>query len=480
MFNVGARAITLLLGFVRSILLARWLAPEDFGIVALALFFTNLASSIATFGLNLGLIQRKQLEPAAVSTHFVLRMGLRSLAFILTLLCIPLLRYFYADRPALVPLVVALSAVGLIRAANSTPTVVLQRDLAFRRLAALDVASSAAMLGIASWLALSGWGPWSLVLGEQLTGVLVSAIGVWLYRPPWRISLRLDRAIARQYLLFGWFVVATAQLNYLLDQFDDFWAATALGSTAAGYYSKAYEFARYPRRVFALPLQSVFYSAYARLQSDRRRLSQAYYRLNSLVVRTGFLFALVLALVATEFVELLLTAKWLPMVTVFRLMLIYTLLDPLMVTAGNLVVAVGHPQILTRIRLVQIIVFVPLVIVLANLWSIEGIAIAADAMLLVGVVSILHRVRRFVDFSIRRMFAFPLLALVLGGAAGLLVATQVHSSGLWLALLGKAAAATIVYVTVLVLFEHKEYRRNLQVILSIIWPDHRPAIFRKI
>jgi O-antigen/teichoic acid export membrane protein len=480
MFNVGARAITLVLGFARSVLLARWLAPEDFGIVALALFITNLAASIATFGLNSALIQRKKLEPEAISTHFVLRMALMSLAFILTLLCIPLLRYFYADRPALVPLVVTLSAIHLIRAVTSTPTVLLQRDLAFRRLAALDVVSSAAMLGMASLLALNGRGPWSLVLGEHLTGVIVSAIGVWLYRPPWRPSLKLSRTIARQYLRFGRFVVATVQLNFLLDQFDDFWAATALGSTAGGYYAKAYEFARYPRRVFALPLQSVFYSAYARLQSDRRRLSQAYYRLNSLVVRSGFLFALVLALVAAEFVELLLTAKWLPMVNVFRLMLIYTLLDPLMVTAGNLVVAVGHPQILTRIRLVQFLVFVPLVIIFANLWSIEGIAVAADVMVLVGVALILHRVRRFVDYSMRRMFAFPLLALILGGAAGLLVATQVQTLGLWLALLSKAAAASVVYIAVLVLFEHREYRRNLQVILGIIWPEQKPAVLRRI
>jgi O-antigen/teichoic acid export membrane protein len=482
LFNVGAQAITLVLGFVRSVLLARLLAPEDFGIVALALFFVNLASSIATFGLNAALIQRKTVEPAAISTHFVLRLGLMLVAFVLTLLCIPLFRHFYPDRSLLVPIVVALSAIGLINAVTSTPTVLLKRRLAFRRLALLDVISSATMLGVATLLAWQGWGPWSLVLGEQLAGSLVSAAGVWLYRPPWRLSFRLDRAIVRQYLGFGSFVMANIQLSYLLDQFDDFWTATALGSAAAGFYSKAYEFARYPRRVIAMPLQPVFYSAYARLQADRRRLSRAYYRLNSLVVRFGFLFGLVLVLVAPEFVELLLTDKWLPMVNAFRLMMVYTLLDPLIVTAGNLAVAVGQPQILTRIKLIQLAIFVPSVIMLASLWGIEGVAIAADVMLLIGILFIFRYVRRFVDFSLRRMFGFPVLALALGGAAGLLISSQVHVRGLWLALLVKAAAAGVVYSAVLIIFEHGEYRRNLHTVLGLLWPEgvRIPTLLRRL
>jgi len=471
LFNVGSQAVTLVLGFVRSVLLARLLVPEDFGIVALALFFVNLAGSFATFGLNEALVQRKTVEPDAISTHFVMRLGLMTLAVLLTLICIPLFRYFYPDRPLLVPLIVALLPVKLIQAVASTPTMLLRRRLAFRRLAALDVASSLMMLVIGTLLAWNGWGPWSLVLGEQLTGVLVSAVGVWLYRPPWHRSLRLARTIARQYLDFGRFILANIQINFLLDQFDDFWTVSFLGSTAGGYYARAYEFARYPRRIIAMPLQPVFFSAYARLQSDRRRLSQTFYRLNSFVVRVGFLFALVLVLVAPELVGLLLGAKWLPMVTAFQLMVVYTLLDPVRATAGNLAIAVGHPQILVRINLVQLVVFVPLVILLGSLLGIEGVAIAADVMLLIGIVLVFRRVRRFADFSLRRMFGYPVVALILGGAAGLLVAIVLASAKPWISLFGKATVAAMVYCGVLLSREHAEYRRNLGTLLNLLGLD---------
>ena len=470
LFNAGSQAVTLILGFLRSVLLARLLAPEDFGIVALALFFVNLAASFATFGLNAALIQRKVAEPEAISTHFVMRLGLMASGVLLTLFCIPLFRFFYPDRPLLVPLIMVLLFAQMISAAASTPITLLTRRMAFRRLAILDVASSATMLIAATLLASDGWGPWSLVIGEQLVGVLVSAAGVWLYRPPWRLSLKLDRRIAREYLSFGRFILANIQINYFLDQFDDFWTATALGSTAAGYYAKAYEFARYPRRIIAMPFQPVFYSAYARLQSDRRRLSQAYYRLNSFVIRFGFLFALVLVLVTPEFVELLLTEKWLPMVNTFRLMMVYTLLDPLIVTAGNLAVAMGQPQILTRIKVIQLAVFVPLVVLLASLFGIEGVALAADIMVLIGIVLVFRRVRQFADFSIRRMFAYPTVALATGGFSGLLVSTQLGSAGLWLAMLVKAGTVAAVYSAVLLIFEHAEYRRNLQLVWRLLKP----------
>jgi O-antigen/teichoic acid export membrane protein len=467
-FQIGSQAITLVLGFARSVLVLRLLLPADVGVVAIALVLVNFIGTLATFGLNAALVQRDKAEPEAVSTHFVLRAILVALSFGATVLCIPLFRLLYPGVPLLIPVVLGVAGVRVLAALYSTPMVLLQRRLAYRRLAALDVLSSAAMLVVAPLLAWRGWGPWSLVVGEQLTGTVVSMIGLWLYRPPWRLSTTLSRPIASQYLRFGRVILANVELNFLLDQFDDFWVGKALGATAAGFYSKAYEFARYPRRIIAMPLQPVFFSAYARLQSDRRRLSQAYHRLNSFVVRAGFLFSMILVLVAPEFIELLLTAKWLPMVNTFRLMVVYSLLDPLIVTAGNLTIAVGHPTILTRIKLVQAAVFVPAVIVFAARWGIDGVAVAADLMLLVGITSILYQVRRFVDFSLKSLFRYPLIALVLGGAGGWLAGQAVGPANLWLSLIAKAGVAGSLYVAVLLLFEHAEYRRNLDTVLHFL------------
>jgi O-antigen/teichoic acid export membrane protein len=109
-------------------------------------------------------------------------------------------------------------------------------------------------------------------------------------------------------------------------------------------------------------------------------------------------------------------------------------------------------------------------------WGIEGVAIAADVMLFTGILLIFRHVRRFVDFSMRRLFAFPLLALTLAGVAGLLVSTRLDSFGLWPALLCKAAVVSLVYFSIMIVFERAEYRRTLQTVLSLVRADRGPKI----
>jgi O-antigen/teichoic acid export membrane protein len=255
-----------------------------------------------------------------------------------------------------------------------------------------------------------------------------------------------------------------------LDKFDDFWAGTALGEMALGYYHKAYEFATYPRRVISRPVQDVFFAAYARLQHDRPSLSKAFFRANAYVVRTGFLFSTVLVLVAPEFVKYVLGDKWLPMVSTFQLMIIYCLLDPLLVTAGNLLTACGAPQKMTRVRLAQLLFFVPAVIAGAAIWQTNGIAIAADGMLAVGLLLVYRLTRPYVDISLVRLFGVPALGLALGGivvlALSLLSRNPIGAPGalpfsvLWAVV--KGLAFSIPYLAVLLLLEWRDYRASFQ------------------
>jgi O-antigen/teichoic acid export membrane protein len=208
----------------------------------------------------------------------------------------------------------------------------------------------------------------------------------------------------------------------------------------------------------------VFYATYTRLQDDRLRLSKAYYRASSLVVRTGFLFSVVFILVATEFVTILLGEKWLTMVTTFQLMVIYCLLDPLIVTSARLATAAGHPEVLTKTKAVQIVIFTPLVIAGAHFYGIEGVALAADVMVSVGFVLIIGQIRRFVDFSITRMFAVPVLAMVLAAIGSVSATYLLRPQSTWLAFLTKGIVATTIYLLTLFLLERTEYRRMLALV----------------
>ncbi len=471
-YSTGASIVTLGLGFVRSVLLARLLAQEDFGVVALALFFLSVSNQLGGFGLTSALVHRTDDLEEAIPTHFILSIGFGILTFIVVLLLSPILLYLYSDQPQMVWALIGFSAVDLFRAVNATPQAVLYKDLDFGYIATVDVISAVVMTFVAPLAAWAGLGFWSLVV-ERAAGVITRSSMLWVIRRPWRPRWHFSTAMARWFLRFGGFVFATRGITFLLDQFDDFWTGTALGPAQLGYYSRAYEFAHYPRRVVANPVMTVFFPAFATLQHNRLKLSQAFYRVVSLIVRAGFLLAGAFMLVAPEFIRIFLGERWMPMAFTFRLMLVYTLVDPILNAAGQLTVAVGAPQARTWISLAQLAFFVPAVIVGARGWGIDGVAVAADLMLLVGMVGLFSQLRKWVDFSVRRMLGFPLLGLALGLAAGFLVEQVLAPVSDWASLLIKAIAFAVPYGAVLVLLERREYRRNLQLLLDVMRNSRR-------
>jgi O-antigen/teichoic acid export membrane protein len=465
--SFGSSAITAILGFCRYVILARLLFPVDFGVVALAMFFLAIARQARSFGFSQALIHRNKDIDTAASTFFVLTAALTLFSLLLIFAGLPVLKRFYPSQPQMINALIALCVVDVLGAMNATPLVLLRKEMMFRQLAIIDVACSAAMTIVAPAMALAGYGFWSLV-AEQAVGELVRAVGVWTLWRPWRFSIKYDREIARWYFRFGSFVFVTSGLALLLERLDDFWAGTALGPAALGFYSRAYEFARYPRRVFASPIERVFFPAYAKLQHDREQLSKAYERAGGLIVRTGFLFSLVFALIVPEFIRLVIGAKWLPMVLTFRLMIFYALLDPLFITSSDLITAVGQPRIMVKTRTFQLLVFVPALVTLSHRFGIEGVAVAVDLMMILGVILVLGQVGRFVDFSVYRMFFPPTVGLLSGGGIALAVRHSLPLDHDLSSLLLKGIVAAGVYCLTLLTFEHKEYGGSLQILRDVV------------
>ena len=270
---------------------------------------------------------------------------------------------------------------------------------------------------------------------------------------------------------YGRNIWVSTNFDVLLDRFDDFWVGTAMGSESLGIYSRAYEFAGYPRRVIAVPILSVFFPTFARLQDDRTRLSRAFFRAMSLMVRAGCWFTLVFVLTAPEFIRIFLGERWLVMQVTFQLMVVYTLFDPLLVGVENLLMATGHPRIIARTRWLQALVFIPAVIGLGAVASIEGVALAADLMVLLGVVPLFLYSRRVVDYSARRLWLWPLVGMAVTGGATLALGAVWAAWPVWLAFAGKGLFVTLLFGGILWLMEREQLRTGRDMILGMVRPS---------
>jgi len=257
-YSIAASAVTLSLGFLRAVLLARLLLPEHFGVVALALFYVGLAAQLRALGLDRALVHRQDTDGTVLGTYFTLRVSTLLASLVLVAAALPLLSRIYPAMPLLSRVVLALSSVELLKGLSAIQETLLSKALAFRALALTNVVGAATMTIVAPLLAWLGWGAWALV-AEQACGILARFVMTWIVFRCWRPRPRWDSGVARWFWAYGRPTWGATNLGFLVDHLDDFWIGTFLGKTPLGYYSRAYEFARYPRRVIANPLTSVFF-----------------------------------------------------------------------------------------------------------------------------------------------------------------------------------------------------------------------------
>lgn len=467
--NIGASLVTFVLGFARAVLLARLLLPEHYGVVTIALFYLALTSQLQSFGFDYALLHHQEAGETVRRTYLSLRLGLGLVASALLLLAAPVLALLYPAMAALGPVTAAFAGVSLLSSLSAIQETFLSRQLAFRQLAQIDVVASLTMTLVAPSLAFAGWGVWALV-AEQASGIGARFLMGWLVFRPWRPRLGWHGPTARWFWDYGKPAWGASSLHVLIDRFDDFWIGTTLGQTPLGYYSRAYEFAHYPRRIITNPLITVFNPVFARLQDDRLRLSRAFYRAAYVILRSSFLLAGAFALVMPEFILLVIGPQWLPMLFTARLMLVYMLIDSLLALGGNMLLSTGHPAQYQRTVLLQALIFIPAVILGAALGGINGVAIAANLMLLVGGAILFTKLRPIIDFSLARLVGWPLPALLLAYGAGIVLESALAGANLWLLAIAKLTVFSSVFGLSLLLLERDELLQGLRWMRARIIP----------
>ena len=447
--------------FGRSILLARLLTEDVFGIYTYASSIVLFTSSLPLFGMSSGLLHRapESEGESALRTHFTI-----SLVFnIIWAIAIAIVGgILFSPKSSWILWVILATQVAdnLVQ----TSRTLLVRRVVFRRIALIDLTSTLVSTAAALILAWAGYGIWGLI-STDIAAAIVSLLGYFVIRPPWKPGFGWSNSTARYLLGFGQRTFLANLIGQSLDYIDNIWTGYFLGKAAVGFYSRAYTFASYPRKVLSAPITSVASGTYAELKDDHKRLSQAFFRVNAFLVRSSFLFSGILILIAPEFIRLVIGERWLPMLTPFRLMVLYILLDPIKLTIANLFIAIGKPEKVLWSRLVQLAVMIAGLFIFGNLWGIAGVAMAVNLMLITGIILLLRQAREYVQFSVRRLFVAPTFAFVVSIvlARAAIEIPGVRSS-LWLIAAVKASTFSILYLAVIAILE----RGQLPILLSML------------
>lgn len=389
----------------------RLLPVELFGAYAAAAAIVLLSEVVPNFGFGAALVNQSdetEDQAAAAAVHFTLRLITRS-TWALAMIGIAVAFGSGPFQTALIVLTIA----AWLRGLGATVLSLLVRRVEHERIAIVQVLGDVTSTIIAIVLAITLENIWALVAGNLGAAVVALAL-FYGWRPIWRPRLSLERSRVRYFVSYGRTVMIGHLLRQLLENIDDLWVRISIGTSGLGFYSRAYQLAGLPRRLVALPINDVALGTFAELNERRAVLSRAFSRSIGALARAGFLAGGAVAVVAPEFIRVVLGDKWLPMVDTFRLMLVFSLLDPMRVAIGHLFTGTGRARELITITGGQVIVLAALMIPLGQRFGIEGVAVALAISALSGTAALLVTARRHVDIDLRRLFLTPTLALGLG------------------------------------------------------------------
>jgi len=260
--------------FAVSVVLARLLAPADFGTLALVMVVTGVSNSAIITGLGYPIIQRRELRREHLQTAWTLSLlaGLIGTGVVAT--GAPWLARLLGDARS-AGVFMCLSPLILLTATQVCSLSLLRRKLLFKQLMLRELISYAIGYGpVALAGAALGWGIWSLVAGSLIQAVLLAILAYWFVRHP--VRLRLERAAARDILGLGGMATASALTSFVALNGDNLVVGRLLGTASLGFYTRAYHLMTLPLAYFAQILSQVLLPAYSRVQQEPLRMGRAY------------------------------------------------------------------------------------------------------------------------------------------------------------------------------------------------------------
>lgn len=306
-----------LLVFPASMVLARLLTPEEFGIATAAGFFTLLAGQLSALGLNAAIVRIKVVREEHLSTVFAVNVLVGLLTFGVLTASAPLVASFY--RSPETGDILPIAALGfLISPFGTVPAAVLTREMRFRETAMADWFHLVAFSGVSLLLAWLGFSYMSMVYG-RLAGLATLTVSRIAYSP-WRPSFRLSIPALREIFSFGVGVHAKRLLDYSAQNVDNLLVGRFYGMVTLGIYDKAFStMSRVLSRMNAGG-PGVTFRIFAIIQDDPERFGRAYRKVVMSVTLLAFPLFGVLIAVAPQFLTLLFGNQWRPAAVPFQIL----------------------------------------------------------------------------------------------------------------------------------------------------------------
>lgn len=447
--------------FFSTLILARVLIKEDFGLAGYALVFISFLDVLNDLGIGAAVIYYRD-DARVLNTAFWLNVLAGIALFGLTWAAAPLAGAFFDDLRA-VPLTRVMALTFPLTAVGNIHASLLRKNLSFKRKAVPDFIKSLGKGTLSVVLAWQGFGAWSLVIG-QVGGVGLAAVVLWI-ASPWRPQFTFARDSVKQLLAYGSNIVAGDALGTLINQADYLIVGRVLGAVALGSYTLAFRIPELLVKQFCLIVGRVMFPSYSKIKKEEGKLGQSFLVTMRYLTLITVPVSLGLAVIARPLVLLFFTEKWAEIIPIMIAISLYTLIRSLTFNIGGVYKAQGRPDLLLKLSLAKVPLLLPALWWAAN--SPGGLITVAWTQvvlaLIFGVINLTVASRMLATpfWEILKAFLPSLFAGLIMVAAVMGVLQLTAPLALLVQLISGTLIGMIVYGLVLLIFQ-KEVIRQAQ------------------
>lgn len=409
--RISAQLVTTVVG----IILARILMPEDYGIVAIVNIVITICNVFVSSGFGTALIQKKDADDVDFSSVFYANIAISIILYFIVFMIAPYIAKFY-ENDLLTPVLRVMGIRLPIAAINSIQQAYISRKLQFRKffIATLFGTIISDVVGI--YMAYSGFGVWSLV-AQYLTNVCIDTIVLTIVIK-WRPKFVLSWKKLKGLLSYGWKLLLSGLLDTGYNELRSLIIGKKYSSEDLAYYDQGKKYPSLITTNIDSSITSVLLSSMSKIQDDKEKVKQATRK--SIQISSYILFPCMVgfACVAEQFVHVVLTDKWLPVVPYLMIMCFVYAFYPIHTANLTAIKAMGRSDLFLILEIIKKVV--GLASILISMWfGVFWIAISSMITTIIGTIINAFPNKKLLNYSyfeqIKDLLPNLCIAAIMGG-----------------------------------------------------------------
>ena len=347
--RMGAQGVNLIV----SIILARILAPEEYGTVALVTIFITISNVFIENGFGTALIQKKNADELDFSSVFYCNIVISIILYITIFFVSPIIAKFY-NNEQLVLILRVLSITVLVSGLKSVQNAYVSKKMIFKKFFICTSIGTISSAVIGIWMAYKGYGVWALV-AQQIINNLISTIMLWI-TVKWRPALKFSFTRLKDLFSFGWKMLCSGLIDAIYNELYGLAIGKVYNTEQLAYYNKANQFPNLITTNVNGSISAVMLPALSNEQEKKERVKSMMRR--AIKTSSFLLFPMMfgLAAVSEPLIKIILTDKWLPAVKLMQLLCFSYALWPIHTINLQAISAMGRSDIFLKLEVIKKVV----------------------------------------------------------------------------------------------------------------------------